>query len=161
MKKLLLASTGLNVAVAFMSDTCEVVVVNGVRVNKADYEADQEKPAAERQYSAKAKPEEPADAARGTMDGPPLAAPSAPHFASAADSAVAPTPIDPLKGAAAPVNASPNQRLVLKEKVKGGGERYFVVDGNGQKITDLEPAIDPKGYDTEELAQAAIRALPH
>src|SRR5690606_10467106 len=152
MKAYLLAS----VAAAFTSETCEVVTVGGVRVNKADYEADQEKPVGERQYKGKldkeaAQPEQTAGV-QLTGGDPAPAAPSAPD-SSGGDNA-APMPIDPLKQAAAPVTASPNQRLVMKK-----GSKYIVVDGTGQPV-EMD-GIEKGGYKTEEAAWNAIRALPH
>ena len=151
MKALLLAS----VAAAFMSETCETVTVGGVRVNKSDYEADQQKPAGERQYKGKldkeSEPSEPMTAGvMDTSDGPPLAAPSAPHFGDAAER----DNIDPLKGAVAPTTGTADQRLVLKD-----GSKYFVVDAKGEKVKG--DGIEAKGYSTEAAAWKAIQDLPH
>jgi hypothetical protein len=164
MKKIaLLASVGASIATAFnnpTSDTCETVLVEGgdcgpVRVNKSDFDADQasDKPQyklATVKEAAKVENDVPADPLVG---GPPLAAPSAPDFSGERKE---PENIDPLKNAAAPTAGSPNQRLVFKE-----GKKFYVVDGGGNKITDMAPNIDPAGYATEELAWTAIRALPH
>jgi hypothetical protein len=153
MKAYLMAS----VAVGFMAETCEVVTVGGVRVNKADYEADQQKPEGERQYKGKVSEAEPSTRmTAGVMDttsGPPLAAPSAPHFGGE-DSAAPPAPIDPLKGAVAPTTGTADQRLVLKD-----GSKYFVVDALGNKVEG--DGIDSKGYKTEDAAWKAIKDLPH
>lgn len=155
MKAYLLAT----VAAAFMSETVETITVGGVRVNKADYEADQEKPEGERLYKGKVGKDEDQSQAgmtagvMDTSDGPPLAAPSAPNFGGE-DSGVAPSPIDPLKGAVAPTTGTADQRLVLKEK-----DRYFVVDAKGEKIKD--DGIDAKGYTSESAAWKAIKDLVH
>lgn len=159
MNRFLLASTALAVCAAFQSEVEEVVTVGGVRVSKSAYEADQEKPAAERQYGKLDSAAKQADVEQSVggvqllgADGPALAAPSAPDFTGG--DGVAPTPIDPLKNAAAPVTASDNQRLVLKV-----GKKYKVVDGTGTAIS--MDGIEAGGYDTEEAAWTAIRALPH
>jgi hypothetical protein len=153
MKALLLAS----VAAAFMSETCETVTVGGVRVNKSDYEADQQKPAGERQYKGKVTEAEPSTVntagVMDTSDGPPLAAPSAPHFGGE-DAAAPAAPIDPLKGAVAPTTGTADQRLVLKD-----GSKYFVVDAHGKKIEG--DGIEKGGYKTEDAAWKAIKDLPH
>lgn len=147
------------IAAAFMSETVETVTVGGVRVNKSDYEADQQKPAGERQWKGSLAKESEQSEAVGTAgvmdtsDGPPLAAPSAPNFGGE-DDGVAPAPIDPLKGAVAPTTGTADQRLVLKRK-----DRYFVVDAKGENVTD--DGIEAKGYTTEAAAWKAIKDLVH
>ena len=146
----------VNAAVAAGFAAIPTVSVGGVRVNKHEYEADQQKPAAERQWKGKRDKEpEQSTAAAGAVEpatGPALAAPSAPHFGEPGEEAR----IDPLKNAVAPDTASPNQMLVMKK-----GKKYIVVDGQGAPITDKQPQIDPAGYDTEELAWQAVRSVPH
>lgn len=156
MKRILMASTATLVAVAFDNGTCEVVYVEGkngpTRVNKSDFDADQEKPAGERQYKAYKGKDVPEQSSPGgeQLSGPPLAAPSAPHFGEQEDQ----TNIDPLKQAVAPPSHAPDARLVLKE-----GSKFFVVNGAGEKVKD--EGVDEGGYKTEDLAWKAIKDLPH
>ena len=162
---LLMAST----AIGYMSDACEVVLAkvkgssNPVRVNKHDFDADQEKDAGERQYSKYTGSDEPEqsqpDAGMVPFDSlenvRTQAAPSAPDFSGG--KSVSPLPIDEEKNAAAPVAPSTNARLVMKE-----GSKYFIVDGMGVKLT-AETAggdIDESGYKSEKAAKDAIAALP-
>lgn len=157
---MLLASVA---AVAFMSETCETVLIKGkdgkpVRVNKSDYDADR---AADKSTMTLHKDDDgPERGATGegakTFEGlnmPPVAAPSAPNFNNTEGVGTEP-PIDPTKNAAAPVAPSQNQRLVSKE-----GRKFYVVDGTGTKLTD--DGIDQDGYKTEKEAWDAIMALPH
>lgn len=159
MKAYLLASVGAAISAAFMSETVETITVGGVRVNKADYEADQEKPEGERQYKGKVGKDEDQSQAgmtagvMDTSDGPPLAAPSAPNFGGE-DDGVAPAPIDPLKNAVAPTTGTADQRLVLKE-----GSKYFIVNAKGEKVTG--DGIEAKGYSSDSAAWKAIKDLVH
>lgn len=169
MKKILLASIGVSAVAAYMSETVEVVHVTGadgkpVRVNKSDFDADQELPAKDRQYKLYSGDEQPEQSVAGganatipVPEGVALAAPSAPHFGAPG---TPDAPIDPLKGAVAPTTATPDQLLVMKDGGKGK-ERFFVVDGTGNKITDRAPTIDPAGYATEDDAWKAIKDAPH
>lgn len=166
MKVLLLASVAMVAPVAFMSETCETVLIKGkggdaVRVNKSDYDADQ---ASDKPTMTLHKDDDgPSLGAPGepvkTFDQlgmAPVAAPSAPDFTGGGE--VAPTPMDPNKDAAAPVAPSPNQRLVSKEGT-GRNTKYFVVDGTGTKLT--MDGVNTDGYATEKEAWDAIMALPH
>jgi hypothetical protein len=164
MRNYLLAHSGSwALSAAFMSETCEVILAQSkggktVRVNKADFEADQELPAKERAYKPYEGRDEPAQSEPATAglidtsDGPPLAAPSAPHFGG--EDAPAPAPVDPLKGAVAPTTGTADQRLVMKR-----GKKYFVVDAKGENITG--DGIEKDGYTTEDAAWKAIKDLPH
>lgn len=147
--------------IGFMSETCEVVLVSGkdgpVRVNKSDFDTDQEKPTGERQYSAyRGKQEaEQADASNGRksfeeLGVEPIAAPSAPDFTPGESDA--PLPVDPTKNAVAPSLAAPNDLLVMKE-----GNKFFVVNGVGAK-QEID-GIDAAGYKTQALAQEAISKI--
>lgn len=152
-------------ATAFMSETEKVINASPaqgkgsgpVRVSQADFDADQEKPEGERQWKAYSGDKEPeqSGAGREIGDAAPIAAPSAPDFSRDESTTATPTPVDEKKKAAAPKTSSPNQRLVKKE-----GKKYFVVDGKGEKITDLE-AVDKDGYDTEAAAWDVVMKLPH
>lgn len=159
MKRIFLATTATITASAFMSDVEPVVMVGGVRVSKSAYDADQEKPEGEREYGkldSKAKQADVEQSQGGialNTDGPPLAAPSAPDFTGG--EGAAPLPVDPLKNAVAPVAPGPNSRAVLKK-----GKKYHAVDANTGETLKLD-GIEPTGYDTEDAAWVAIRALPH
>lgn len=154
----------VSAAVGYMADTCDVVLakVKGssdpVRVNKDDFDADQEKDAGDRLYSkytGSDEPEQSSAADRTTFEAlenvRPQAAPSAPDFSGGHNAA--PLPIDEEKNAAAPTSPSPNARLVMKE-----GSKFFIVDGMGTKLED--DGIDTAGYKTEKAAKDAIAALP-
>ncbi len=154
-------------SIGFMSETSEVImakvkgVTGPVRVNKDDFDADQDKPEGERQYSkysGSAQAEQGTEGeARTTFDDLEgvrvQAAPSAPDFTTGED--VSPLPIDEAKAAAAPTSPSPNQRLVMKD-----GSKFYVVDGMGQKL-DIEGIDNEAGYKSEKAARDAINALPH
>lgn len=149
-------------AIGFMSETCEVVLVSGkdgpVRVNKDEFDADQEKPTQDRQFKAyrgKDEPEQP-DHSDGRktfaeLGIEPVAAPSAPDFTPG--EADAPLPVDPAKNAVAPSLVPPNDLLVMKD-----GKKCFVVNGMGVKQTEIA-GIDADGYSTIAAAQAAIDNL--
>lgn len=159
---ILLAST----AIGYMSETCEVVLAkikgssDPVRVNKSDFDADQEKPSGERQYSKYSGKDE-AEQSNASTAGKtfeelgvePTAAPSAPDFSAGTNEA--PLPVDPEKDAVAPSIAPPNQLLVMKE-----GNKFFVVNGMGQKVEDVAGIDNDAGYKTEKAAKDAIAALP-
>jgi len=165
MRSILLASCGMAVAVrAFMSDIVEVVTITGpngpLRVNKADYDADQadekkmklHKDEAEQSVGANVSNTQPLP--DGVL---PVAAPSAPDFTAHED---APAIIDPVRNAVAPVQPSPGQLLVAKEGT-GAKTRYFIVDGAGNKVTD-NPKVEVKGYASDTDAwKAAVEAVPH
>lgn len=167
MKKLLLASVAMVAPVAFMSETCETVLIKGkdgkpVRVNKSDYDADQAEGGAKEMTLFKGGD----DADQAVTGEPvktfdqlgmqPVAAPSAPDFSGGGETSS--LPVDPRKEAAAPVAPSPNQRLVSKEGT-GKNTKYFVVDGTGAKI-EMD-GVNKDGYATEKEAWDAIMALPH
>lgn len=162
-KKFALLTTAATIG--YMAEACEVVlatvkgVTGPVRVNKADFDADQEKDSGNRiygKYTGKDEAEQSVLDQRTTFDEldgvRTQAAPSAPDF-SGGDN-ISPVPMDEDKNAAAPTSPSPNQRLVMKE-----GSKFFVVDGMGTKL-EIE-GIDPAGYKSEAAARAAINALPH
>lgn len=164
MKAVLLASVAPAIAAAFMSDVCDVVMAkpkgggDPVRVNKADFDADQERDTEDREWSPapkSAEPAEPSIPASTIADGPPLANPSAPDFNGPSDDGAAALPIDPLKNAAAPISPGPNARAVMKK-----GKKYHAVDANTGETLKLD-GIEPDGYNTEDAAWSAIRALPH
>ena len=152
-----------------MNDTCETMWASGpdgpVKVNVSDFEADQEKPKGERQWSKLAEskqPDEPETPPQtigvdtGTMgNGPALAAPSAPHFGEAQN----PDNIDPLKNAVAPA-VTPTGLYVMMLGKGNAKKKYFVVDQTGAKVTD-KAGIEADGYETEVQAQKAINDLPH
>lgn len=161
MKALLLAS----VALGFVNDTCEVVLAkrkgssDPVRVNKSDFDADQDKPSNDREYSAytgKDEPDQSGEAtARPTFDQiglPPQAAPSAPDFSK--NETVDPVQTDPSTQAAAPTTVSPNSRLVAKK-----GSKWFIVGDDGEKLTGIA-GLNEDGYKNEAEARAALSLLP-
>lgn len=138
--------------------TVLVSTENGpVRVNKEDFDLDQLKDAKDREYKPY-KGDEVAEQSEApnqiNTDGPPLAAPSAPHFGEGEQ----PANIDPLKGAVAPDNV-PTGLYVMK-KGTGAKGRYMVVNEKGEAVTN-RPPINPDGYLTEEDATKAITDLPH
>lgn len=144
-----------------MSEVKEVVLVstaNGpVRVNKDEFDEDQAKDAKERQYKPYTGKQEPEQSTAATdtarADGPPLAAPAAPHFGTPDEN----DQIDPLKGAVAPKVTPPG--LYVMSKGTGAKKKYIVVDETGKAVTD-KPGIDAGGYSTEPEAQKAITDLP-
>lgn len=147
---------------AYMSDHCETVIVKGadgqpLRVNKADYDADQAEGGAKSMTLIKDQDQTQfSGAAVQTFDQlgiAPVAAPSAPDFSGGA---TAPAVVDPRKDAAAPVAPSPNQRLVAKEG-NGAKAKYFIIDGTGTKLEG--PGIEAAGYSDEGTAWAAVMAL--
>lgn len=167
MRAILLATVASVIGRAFMSDACETVLVTRkgnkgkVRVNKADYDADQADDGAKVMTLAKDEAEQSApngvQALTGFPEGvTPTAAPSAPDFTGGGE--VSPPVIDPSKDAVAPTAPSPNQRLVAKEG-NGKSAKFFVVDGTGTKL-EMD-GIDPAGYATDAEAWKAIMALPH
>ena len=166
MKISIFALAAASLAVGFMSDTTEVVLatVKGgtgkVRINKSDFDADQALPTGERQYSAAKADEdvEQSDAA-GVKTFSELknegirvqAAPSAPNF-NGPDNTIKPV-LDEETGAIAPIAPSANSRIVMRE-----GDKFFVCDGMGIKLTD--GSVEEKGYKSEKAAQDAIAKLP-
>lgn len=153
-------------ALAYSHGRSETTLVQGkdgpVRVNKSDFDADQEKPAGDRQFKAHKGDDDTATArgarsdvnASGAGGVVTTAAPSAPDFSGPEGGA--PTPIDETKNAAAPVSTTADQILVMK----GGTDkkpRWFLADGMGNKITGAKATklgIDENGYDTQEAASA-------
>lgn len=159
-------------AIGYMNDACETVIVTPaggktpVRVNKSDFDADQELPAAQRHYKARKADDDAVDAS-GTMSDVNLtgqgeggeilttAAPSAPDFTSGD---AKPVLMDEAKGAAAPASTDVTQWLVMKTG-NGKSAKFFIANGLGQKITgdDAKLAgIDEAGYDTEDAARHVI-----
>lgn len=169
MKISILALAASSLAIGFMSEVTDVVLAtlkgssDPVRVNKSDFDADQEKPTGERQYGKYAGKDEPEQSIAGVdmrgfdaLEGVrPQAAPSAPNFNGGAPE-VKPL-IDEQKGAVAPAVPSANSRLVMKD-----GNKFFVVDGMGAKLTAeaVGGDIDEDGYKSEKAAQDAIARLP-
>jgi hypothetical protein len=169
MKVSIFALIASSLAVGFMSETCDVIYAtlkgspDAIRVNKDDYDADQEKPTGERQYGKYAGKDEPEQSVIGdtsqsfdSLDGVrPQAAPSAPNFTNGEDGTK--PVIDEQKGAVAPTVPSANSRLVMKD-----GNKFFVVDGMGAKLTAeaVGGDIDEDGYKSEKAAQDAIARLP-
>lgn len=128
---------------AYMFETCETVLIKGadghpVRVNKSSYDDDQAGPKKMHLHTDD-KLDQPAP-----MVGTPLVtpapglvippAPSAPNFA------------DPV----APQTANADTILVT-----GKGRKFIAVYADGTPVTD-KLDIDEKGYDTAELAWAAV-----
>lgn len=163
MRKIIFATAAATAALAYSADLVETVTVKGsdgapLRINKADYDADQA------EDGAKAYTLHKTDAEQSVPGGgvqtfeqlgiPPVAAPSAPDFSGGGAPAI---PIDPAKNAAAPVAPSPGQKLVTKEGT-GTKERWFVVDATGTKLTG--DGIEEKGYTDEKAAWDAALALP-
>jgi hypothetical protein len=169
MKISILALLVSSLAMGFMSEVTDVVLAtmkgssDPVRVNKDDFDADQEKPTGERQYGEYKGKDAPEQSAAGVSAQPfdalegvrPQAAPSAPNF-TGGESTVKPV-MDEQKGAVAPAVPSANSRLVMKD-----GDKFFVVDGMGGKLTAdaVGGDIDEKGYKSEKAAQDAIARLP-
>jgi hypothetical protein len=160
------ASVASVIARAFMSDVCEVVTIKGkngdpIRVNKTDYDRDQ----ASDKPTMKLHTDDAEQSAAGTImtngypDGVPhpVAAPAAPNF-SAPDSADEPV-VDPTKSAVAPTNPSSQQLMVAKEGTTKANTKFFVVRGDGTKLTGDE-GVNGDGYGTEKDAWDAIMALP-
>lgn len=165
MKAMLLSGVAM---IAHMSDVCETVQIKGadgepVRVNKSDFDADQDSDKPTMKLFTKDKEGEqtapPIPAPSGYPEGvAPTAAPSAPNFNHVSGDApnaqgAAPLVMDEAKAAAAPTAPSVDQLLVNKE-----GRKYFVVDGTGTKVT--RAGIDDAGYKSDSDAWAAIMALP-
>ena len=166
MKISIFAMLAASVALGFMVDTTEVVLVTvkgstgKVRINKSDFDADQALPTGERQYTA-AKADDNVEQSDATgvktfsdleSEGVRVqAAPSAPNFNNG-DDGVKPI-IDEETGAIAPIAPSPNSRIVMRE-----GDKFFVCDGMGIKLTD--GSVEEKGYKSEKAAQDAIAKLP-
>lgn len=158
MRAILLASVAAAVMPrAFMSETVETVMVTSkhwkepVAVNKSDFDADQadggekaytlHKSATADQVESAVVTEVQVPVADGLIIPP---APSAPQIG---------TPV-------APTTASADTLFITKI---GNSKKIFVVRADGSKVEDMK-SIDPKGYDTEELAKAAVwvaKAQPH
>lgn len=157
----LLASTALGLGYANGHGRVETVyaTVKGskdpVRVNKTDFDADQEKDAKDRTYS-EYKGDDPVATAKGTEgEVLPTAAPSAPKMAG--DAGAPQPPVDQVKNAAAPAAPTDNQIFVMKQG-SGNKAKFFLtemVDGKAKKIEGDRAkllGIDEDGYDTEEAA---------
>jgi hypothetical protein len=154
MKISIFALAASSLAIGFMPETSDVVFATmkgssgAVRVNKHDFDADQEKPESERQYGKYKGNSQPEQSSAGVV-------PSAPDFSSG--ETVAKPVMDEQKGAVAPSVPSANSRLVMKD-----GNKFFVVDGMGAKLTAeaVGGDIDEDGYKSEKAAQDAIARLP-
>ncbi len=163
MRKIITATATAIAALAYSAELAETVTVKGqdgspLRINKADYDADQADDGAKAYTLHK-------DEADQSVGGvpvqtfeqlgiAPVAAPSAPDFSGGT---VAPAVIDPNKQAAAPAAPSPGQRLVAKEG-NGAKTRFFITDAQGNKLTG--DGIDDKGYSDDQTAWKAIMDLP-
>ncbi len=155
-------------ALGYSHGRTETVLVKGsdgpIRVNKSDFDADQE---GDKNYTLyKGKNDADTTVARGARSDVNVtgqgenggevqttAAPSAPDFSSPAGSE---QPIDKVKNAAAPTSTTADQILVMKQG-SGKNAKYFLTDGMGQKITGDRAKllkIDENGYDSEEAAKA-------
>lgn len=129
-----------------------------VRVNKSDYDADQEEDSKDRLYTGLA--DKPAASSKG-VDGDvlPTAAPSAPDYSNG-DAGAPQPPVDQVKNAAAPVAPSDNQIFVMK-KGSGKNAKFFLCEMKGNEAVKIEGdrakmlGIDENGYDTEEAAKKA------
>lgn len=152
MKRILLASVASVFPIAFMSDTCEVVVVNGVRINKEDYDADPDKYGKIDKKATEAETTPPVagvqtNVAPGVIVPP---APSAPDFVPQPPVNAQGNPINPGEPVP-PTVPAPNALLVKKD-----GTKFFIVDAQGNKVTHAD--IEEKGYKDEGSAWAA--AMP-
>lgn len=156
----LLTSVALH-AVAFMSDTCETVSVNGgVRVNKSDYDADQAEGGAGLYTLDSAKKQE------ANIDPSAGVNVTLPEGTTVPPAPSAPIPVDPNgianpNAVTAPTVASPGELLVSKAGT-AKAPKYFVVGQDGQPITGdslIDVMIDAKGYDSEPDAWSAINAV--
>jgi hypothetical protein len=157
MRAILLASVAAVVMPrAFMSEAVETVMVTSkdwkdpVAVNKSDYDADQAEGGEKRFTLHKSATAEQAVAAAGEVQVP------------VADGLqIPPAPSAPLIGTpVAPTTANADTLFITKI---GNSKKIFVVRADGSKVEDMKD-IDPKGYDTEELAKAAVWAAkkqPH
>lgn len=157
MKNMLLASAVTAIHAVFVSEVLETVVVGGVRINKADYEADQQKPAGEREYSGTVNKTETAkdNAAPTVTTGPSLSLPEGGQTVPAPSA-----PVSVLGDATvAPTIPSPDQLLVAKEG-EGKKARFFVVRTDGSRVED-DQLIDKAGYTDDKLAWAAITSYIH
>lgn len=159
----MLAMLAASTSLGFMSDTCEVVLAkikgssDPVRVNKDAFDADQEKPAGDREYSPYKGSDEPEQSFAGDprrtfeeLGIDPVAAPSAPDFSGGADEA--PLPIDPNKNAAAQQTIPSGQCLVMKK-----GRKFIIVDAEGNPVED--EGVQKDGYITEKDAWEAVVKL--
>lgn len=160
----LLASTALGLGYANGHGRVETVFAttkgskDPIRVNKADFDADQENDAKDRRYS-EYKGENPIAKVKGEEgDVVPTAAPSAPKMAG--DAGAPQPPVDQVKNAAAPVAPSENQIFVMK-KGSGKSAKFFLCEMKGNEAVKIEGDraklldIDENGYDTEEAAKKA------
>lgn len=161
MKRILFAATAL-AAVGYSHGRTETVTVtrkgskDAVRVNKSDYDADQEgdktmtlHKSTEDAATGGARSDVNATNAGGVIT---TAAPSAPDFSGGEGNSL---PMDETKAAVAPTSTTADQLLVMKSG-NGKSAKFFITDGMGQKITGDQAkllGIDESGYDTEEAAK--------
>lgn len=161
----LLATTAL--AVGYSHGRTETVMVKGsdgpVRVNKADFDADQAE-GGDKNYTAyKGKEPTASTGQRSDVnvsgqgeDGEvqTTAAPSAPDFSTG--EGVATDPIDPVKNAAAPKSTTSDELLVMKITSGKDKGKFTLVDGGGKRLSDDRVALLKLGnnvFDTEAAAK--------
>lgn len=159
MKNLNLMTSVATVALtAFMSDTCEVVSVNGgLRVNKADYDADQAeggKGAYKLDSAAKQEGVEQSTTAMLTEPAPGVIVPPAPSAPNFKGTDTTPIKLDPETGAALPPTLSENQYATMQK-----GKKFIVVLMDGTPVTGVT-GIDEAGYATNDEAIKAVNDLP-
>lgn len=172
MKRILMVSTAATVALGYSHGRAETVLISGgrgqdpIRVNKADYDADQADGGAKEMSLYKGDSVDKDDTSKTarssdvnvTHEGEggevqTTAAPSAPDF-SKGD---APTPpMDPVKSAAAPSSTTADQLLVMKITKGTNKGKFTIVDGLGQPLSDDKIALYDLGdnvFDTEAAAK--------
>lgn len=153
MRAILLASVAVT---AFMSDTLETVTIqteNGpVRVNKSDYDADQNSDKPTMKLATDAQQEKTPDVVpAGAVTAPAIPvppAPSAPGFNPAYPEGQAPN-----ANIATPTTATTDQLGVVKT-----GKKFYVVTVHDGKRFEGE-RINKDGYDTSELAWDAVKQM--
>lgn len=162
MRKIILAASTAIAAIGYSHGRSETVLVKGgkdgpIRVNKSDFDADQEGDKKMSLYTGKDGENE-APAGGGTSSDVNLtnaggvqttAAPSAPNFSGPTDAD--PLPMDPVKNAAAPAATTSDELLVMKS-----GKKFYICDGLGNKVTGDRAkllGVDETGYDSEEAAK--------
>lgn len=155
-------------ALGYSHGRAETVLISGgkgkdpIRVNKSDFDADQEGDKSMSLYKGTDKTEAPAGKASDVnrtgegQDGEVLttAAPSAPDFSRPAGAST--DPIDQVKNAAAPVRTTADELLVMKVTSGKNKGKFTIVDGHGQKLADDRVALLKLGenvFDTEEAAK--------
>jgi len=168
MTKRIYALIATSIALGYSHGRTETVMISGgrgkdpIRVNKSDFDADQEGDKTMSLYKGAATPD---DTKSGASDVnvthagtggevQTTAAPSAPNFSTGDAQTM---PMDDTKNAAAPATTTDDQLLVMKStkgKTKG---KFVIANGVGQPITGDRAKlldIDEDGYDTEAAAKA-------